>query len=210
MKNLPKIPLGITAASTTALALGTYNTIKANRRAEKAEAETESLKELPPQGGETNNQLSDLAAQSSENTKLLKEIQQKQNELISKVDDSLNKNEPQKLIENFSFDKIFDTINELYTFFISLSIQSQLAFLNSLFSIIYILVLSSTAINLYSQYLIDRFKLEEKYPKLYRLLEFRKTIQRYYRYYYLIIGIYIILLQLFINLYALYNFIYYY
>ena len=150
MSRIPKIPVGITAMSTTSLALGVYGAYNAKRRDVRSEATSGA----------------------------------------------------QKFISDFSFDKIYDSINSYYSFIFTLSLEAQLAFFNFLISAVFLVLLSSTAINLYSQYLIDRFKIGEKYPRLYKLLEFRKTIQSYHRYYNLILGLYFIFLQLFINLYA--------
>ncbi len=36
------------------------------------------------------------------------------------------------------------------------------------------------AINLYGNYLLNRFKLEEKYPKLAIFIKYRKTVSKYY------------------------------
>ena len=112
-----------------------------------------------------------------------------------------------KFIENFSFtsfyDRFFENVKELYSYVFSLSLEYQLAFFNLFTSVLFLGLLSSTALNLYSQFLIDKFRLQERYPKLYRVLEFRKKVQRVYLYYNALVAIYFIFMQIFINLMVL-------
>ena len=112
-----------------------------------------------------------------------------------------------KFIENFSlssfYDRFFENVKELYSYVFSLSLEYQLAFFNLFTSVLFLGLLSSTALNLYSQFLIDKFRLQERYPKLYRVLEFRKKVQRVYLYYNALVAIYFIFMQIFINLMVL-------
>ena len=112
-----------------------------------------------------------------------------------------------KFIENFSFtsfyDRFFENVKELYSYVFSLSLEYQLAFFNLFTSVLFLGLLSSTALNLYSQFLIDKFRLQERYPKLYRVLEFRKKVQRVYLYYNALVAIYFILMQISLNLIVL-------
>ena len=112
-----------------------------------------------------------------------------------------------QFIENFSFtsfyDRFFENVKELYSYVFSLSLEYQLAFFNLFTSVLFLGLLSSTALNLYSQFLIDKFRLQERYPKLYRVLEFRKKVQRVYLYYNALVAIYFILMQISLNLIVL-------
>lgn len=86
---------------------------------------------------------------------------------------------------------------------LSLDLEAQLALFNLFTSVLFLVLLSSTAINLYSQYLIDKFKLQERYPKLYGILEVRRKLQKLYLYYNSLLALYFILMQIFLNLMVL-------
>ena len=109
-----------------------------------------------------------------------------------------------KFIENFSFtsfyDRFFENVKELYSYVFSLSLEYQLAFFNLFTSVLFLGLLSSTALNLYSQFLIDKFRLQERYPKLYRVLELRKKVQKAHLYYNALIALYLIIVQFVLNL----------
>lgn len=47
-------------------------------------------------------------------------------------------------------------------------------------SYIIISCILSIAINLYGNYLLDRFKLEEKYPKVAIFIKYRRNVSKYY------------------------------
>ena len=221
MKPTKLIPLGLSIVSGTGLGLSVYNTIKNNERAKQAEEDAALAKErqleLQKQQAETQRRFEESQRQLEESQnrnhdlylKNLEEVKKGQRDILEDVHDNAAKcsSRANKFIENFSlssfYDRFFENVKELYSYVFSLSLEYQLAFFNLFTSVLFLGLLSSTALNLYSQFLIDKFRLQERYPKLYRVLEFRKKVQRVYLYYNALVAIYFIFMQIFINLMVL-------
>ena len=200
--------IGITAVSGTGLGLAVYNTVKNNQRAKKAEAEANAAKEAQAQ---LQKELEENRNAITENSRKLEEVGKTALDTSKKVDVLVAKlsSKANKYIEDFSFTsihtKFFENIRELYHYVLSLDLEAQLALFNLFTSVLFLVLLSSTAINLYSQYLIDKFKLQERYPKLYGILEVRRKLQKLYLYYNSLLALYFILMQIFLNLMVLLN-----
>jgi len=107
-----------------------------------------------------------------------------------------------KIIENFNEENfnikklsIFG-LDELLNSFESLSGISKLLFIVTLSNTIILGCIFSIIFNLYGNYLLDRFQLEAKYPKIALFINYRRKVSKYY----LISKILIIILICLINL----------
>ena len=105
-----------------------------------------------------------------------------------------------KLVNYFSFTSITEAFQNTMEFFISLDFQSQIVLFNSLCSAFLLSLLSSYLFGKYGNYLIEKFNLEVKYPKLGKILKARLQFQKYYFIYLTILSIATLLFNLFINL----------
>ena len=133
----PKIPGGITAVSTTGLALAIYNTYANQQRAKKPE-ETAAARPRSSARGEQE----EARQKAAEEQRLQHEEQMREIAEVKKSNEELRKSEPpfrggevvrkgsskfSKFIENFSFtsfyDKFFEYVKELITIITSLSIE---------------------------------------------------------------------------------------
>ena len=67
-------------------------------------------------------------------------------------------------------------------FIFNLSFDQQIALFNLFGSVLLLSYLLSTAIILYSNYLIEKYNLEQRYPRIAVLLRYRQKFQKYYIY----------------------------
>lgn len=104
----------------------------------------------------------------------------------------------------FPFEDIKTLFNNYLDYFNSFDIHQQILIVNSLSSIFLLLLLFSYLTGLYANYLIDKFNLSIRFPRLAKLLYYRLQYQNYYFKYLLFITIYVLLLNLFFNLYLLF------
>ena len=65
-------------------------------------------------------------------------------------------------------------------FIFNLSFDQQIALFNLFGSVLLLSYLLSTAIILYSNYLIEKYNLEQRYPRIAVLLRYRQKFQKYY------------------------------
>ena len=106
-------------------------------------------------------------------------------------------------INNFSitsFQDLKDLFNKYMDFLGSFDLQEQILIFNSLNSFFLLSLLSSFLFNKYGNFLITKFKLVEKYPKIYRLYYYRSQVQKYYFMYISFLAITSLIFILFINL----------
>ena len=75
---------------------------------------------------------------------------------------------------------LFDYLDELFSNFDSLNGVSKLAFTMVFSSSIILWSLFGLFLNLYGNYLLERFKLEDRYPKIAIFIKYRKTLSKYY------------------------------
>ena len=104
----------------------------------------------------------------------------------------------------FPFEDIKTLFNNSLDYFNSFDIQQQILIVNSLSNICLLSLLFSYLSGLYANYLIDKFNLNIRFPRLAKLLYYRLQYQNYYFKYLLFLTIYLILLNLFFNLYILF------
>jgi hypothetical protein len=96
-------------------------------------------------------------------------------------------------IQSFNFDFNFD-------YLYNLPFEQQLIIFNLFSSIILLGLLFSTIINLYSQYLIDKYNLSVKFPKLAKMLFYRSKLQKFNLYYNTVLAFIVILFTITINI----------
>lgn len=113
------------------------------------------------------------------------------------------------MIENFNITSIEDIknlANDYLNFLSSLDLNDSLHFFNCINSFLLLSLLYSYLVAKYGNYLIDRFNLEVRFPKISRLIKMRSKLQKYYFVYITLIAIVFLLASLFINLKFLLNF----
>lgn len=119
----------------------------------------------------------------TENKKLNAEIN-KDVEAGRKFSDLISKEENESTV----MDKINDVkkssmssiLEDFLTKFESLDGISKLAFVVTFSSSIIFWCLLGTILNIYGNYLLERFKLEDRYPKLALIIKYRKKLSNYY------------------------------
>ena len=79
-----------------------------------------------------------------------------------------------KFINDYDFKSLKDLFNEIVNFFINFDILSQTLIFNIICSSLLLSLLSSFFIAKFSNYIINKFNITEKYPKLYKFLIIRK------------------------------------
>ena len=103
-------------------------------------------------------------------------------------------NKKNKLSDESSIlDNILDYIQSYSDFLQNLTFEQQIILFNFLCSILLLSYIVSILIIFYSNYLIERFDLEKRYPRIAIYLRYRAKFQKYY-YYWNIICIMIILI----------------
>lgn len=103
-------------------------------------------------------------------------------------------------LSSLSTSDVYDSFIDLYNKFYYMDELTQMYLLNTMISIFLGSLLFSYLLGVYGNYLINRFKLIDKYPKLKTILELRSRYLYFYRYYLLILAIFGILDSLFINI----------
>jgi hypothetical protein len=125
----------------------------------------------------------------------MKDINSELLELFNKIDDCVKNN----LID-------LDIFNKMQTYINSLNYFQSLA-LSHLFAIILILILLIDLMSIYfSDYLLERFNIEDKYPRIYKLLKLRRKFQRFYLIKDLIIIIIALIALTYLNIMLFINF----
>lgn len=158
---------------------------------------------------ENDNRNQDIDQKLEEIKDLVKSNESKIENLDNKVDTlpinvkTLSKS--QNFIQDFNISSIKDLFNELFEFFINFDLLSQALIFNIFCSSLLFSLLSSFLIGKYSNYLIEKFKLNIRYPKLHKFLILRTKLQEYYFKYLIIMGYLVLIYNLSINIYALIN-----
>nr|WVH38301.1 hypothetical protein [Trametes meyenii] len=140
-----------------------------------------------------------LAKKESDTAKKVAEDSKENcNKIIDNSIDNCN-----KLINNFSIPSITEAFQKSVAFFSQFDLLTQCLIFNiitsvSLLNLLYIFLLSK-----YGNYLIEKFNLEAKYPKLNKFFKARLFFQNYYYKYLTVLAILFLLNSIFINLYAL-------
>ena len=106
------------------------------------------------------------------------EISTASDEKVSEIIKNLNQNENENDID-IKKSTIFD-LNELWSEFNSFDGITKVIFALMFSSYLILSCVFGITSNLYGNYLLERFKLEEKYPRLARYINYRKKMSRYY------------------------------
>ena len=104
----------------------------------------------------------------------------------------------------FDFNGLKDYYNQFLDYVNSLSLENQIIIFNVLVAISLLILLLNTLTLLYSNYLIERLDLINKYPRLGRLLQYRLQFSKYYFNYYVVLAFVVILFTIFFNCLILY------
>jgi hypothetical protein len=110
-------------------------------------------------------------------------------------------------IKSNSFDFLTNLLDQFQEFLATLAVDQTLALVNLFILFIVSFVLLNIFIILVSDYLIESFKLEARYPKLTTFLIFRKTINKGYLYIYIIYVTIVLVYGLVINTLIVFNLI---
>ena len=94
--------------------------------------------------------------------------------------------------------------NEILDYLLSIPEQNVILLFNIASSILLLSLLFSLFLIVYSNYLIEVWQLPIKYPRLKKFLELRKTYQKYYFTYNMVLIFLNIIFILFFNLYLLF------
>jgi len=108
-----------------------------------------------------------VSEETDENKKILDKINEVKNSSIFHLDE---------ILDNF-FN--YETLTKLYKFESMMGI-SQLAFSMVLQSSLILWCAITLIINIYGEYLLERFKLENRYPKIAWIIKWRQKISKYY------------------------------
>ena len=188
----PKIPHGVTAfgvgAATASLGLAHKRAIDAQQNNAKLIEEAKA----------TNLKMEDLSQKIDGLSQKMDNVSQSLDNLITKT----NKFLP----SNFRFTSIKDLkeyLDNFLNFIGNFSIQDQILIVNSLNSFFLLSLLFSFLLGKYGNYLIEKFDLNNRYPKLGKIIYYRSSFQKYYFNYISILAICSLLMNLFINLFIL-------
>ena len=105
-----------------------------------------------------------------------------------------------KFLENFNSFSITDIIKNTYDFWNGFDLLTQVLLFNALSSLLLSSLLGSYIFSIYGNYLINRYDLVNKYPKLRFLINLRSTYLKYSYKYYAVLAISTLLLNLFANI----------
>ena len=131
---------------------------------------------------------------------------------ISEISDKLDKviiNNSNKILDNnlhlTSFDAITELYNQCYEYMGNFDLNHQLHLYNVVFTLFLSSLLFDYLVGLYGNYLIEKWDLKNKYPKLAKLIEYRIIYQKYYFKYLALWAVVLLLGNLIFNLYFLFT-----
>lgn len=167
---MPKIPTGATWLGITSLTYSVWSNRRRNSHQEQVRREHADFQ------NQVQRSLEDLNAQTQE-------ILRNQNKsLKERILENLPGRRKYTDGDNNFFDNLHDYFNDYLNFFSNLSPEQQIILLNLLCSLLLLTYIMSIIMINYSNYLITRFNLEVKYPRIAIYLNYRRKFQRYYIY----------------------------
>lgn len=194
----PRIPNGITYFG---IATAGYSAYVAHQ--EKKINEVLSKENYPLKGDakEARQNTQEIKQNLEDATKKVNTLEQKVEYLSKNLSDFISN--ANKYINNFSitsFQDLKDLFNKYMEFLGSFDLQEQILIFNSLNSFFLLSLLSSFLFNKYGNFLITKFNLVAKFPKLYKVFYYRTQVQKYYFMYISFLAITSLIFNLFINL----------
>ena len=191
----PKLPHGLTWFGIATAGYSAYATYRKNEELKK---ENEQLNQKYE---EANQNSQDFKNSVEETNNSVKSLENKVDNLNNTINDYISKSN--KFISNFSFTSfkdLKDLFNKYMDFISSFDLQQQILIFNSLTSFFLLSLLSSFLFSKYGNFLITKFQLEERFPKIYKILYYRTQVQKYYYIYISFLAISSLIFSLFINL----------
>lgn len=134
-----------------------------------------------------------LNYQKSELVKLNKDKDEKMNELCKYINDNVKKSD--------TFDWFNDLIEKYQSFLNNLSLDQIVALFNIICEIMILMALTSICILLIGDFLINKFNLDTRYPRLSKYIRMKEKLNKYYLKYYIILLYIIVILCLCGNIY---------
>jgi DNA repair ATPase RecN len=207
--NKSKIPHGITTfgAVTTLGTLGysMYQTQQSNIQNAHLQQQVQNLRrqnqELMQQNAEIVQKTSEVIQHSKEVLQQNKTVLQNVSQIQDKINNLINKG------SNFnipSIDDFYTILNSFLNSLTSFDIPHQIV-IGNLVVILYLLSLFISYLSgLYGNYLIDKFDLSNRFPRLAKLLQYRMKYQQYYFKYLGALTFFGFLLGLTFNIFVLY------
>ena len=169
-----------------------YNIYQAKKSARLSQQRhAEQLNALREHHEQTNQALQAL---SQENLRLRQEL-----ERFTEA----SKNSVNKFIDDNNFLPSMDDIRNFLDYLNSFSITDQIVLMNLLSSLLLLSFLISALFLFYSDYLIERFNIINKYPKVYKILMLRNKIKFLTLKINIFISLILLLNMIFINIYVL-------
>ena len=104
-----------------------------------------------------------------------------------------------------SFDDFKSALNNLLAYLNSFEITQQIVIVNILSFLFLTSLLFSYLAGLYANFLIDKFNLSVRFPKLTKILQYRLKYQQYYFKYLSFLAIYGLFISLAFNIFILYT-----
>jgi hypothetical protein len=124
-----------------------------------------------------------VSADSDASVGLYEKYKTEINEAFTKADNKANEiadvlsKTKDKFMDN---NPIFDIINDFKEYLFSLSVMEICLVINITSCVFILTCIISILSAVFGNYLIDRFSLEQKFPKLSRIIQLRVKLQRYY------------------------------
>ena len=209
--NNSKIPHGVTTFGALSV-LGTvaYSMIQqqqSNIQNSQLQQQVQNLKnqnkQLIEQNAEIVQRTAEVAQQSREVLQQNKAVLQQVSQIQDKINNLINKGN--NFISNIpSIDDLYTILNSFLNSLTSFDIPHQII-IGNLVVILYLLSLFISYLSgLYGNYLIDKFDLSNRYPKLAKILHYRMKYQQYYFKYLGFLTFFGLFLSLVFNLFILY------
>lgn len=177
------------------------NSQNAKKQKKASDEIREKFSELKKQNSDLQDDVKAANSELQEVKKTLNEVkaeQKAQSDTLSKLTDHTK-----KFVDDFNLLSIRDVFNKTVEFLSSFDLFTQSLIFNILTSSFLLSLLTAFLFGKYGNYLIDRFNIAVKYPKLNRILQARLQFQKYYFTYLTILAIATLLLNIFLNINAM-------
>ena len=190
---LPKIPHGVSFFGFASLGIGyLFNKRNRDRIRSQEDRLNSRFDRLEEQQSNIQSNQESLREQQARLQDSVDHLDSKANEIISSIKNKFTDLNPS------------DMYNEILDYLLSIPEQNVILLFNIASSILLLSLLFSLFLIVYSNYLIEVWQLPIKYPRLKKFLELRKTYQKYYFTYNMVLIFLNIIFILFFNLYLLF------